>query len=77
MGDLEKNSVVLPIVEPNFSPSCPEAAVLEEAEELTLRRGEEGGLRTFIDTGKVGDSKPSLKPLKEKSGKGCTTHISK
>ena len=27
-----------------------EAAVRDGAEELTLRRGEDGGLRTFIDT---------------------------
>ena len=36
---------------------CPEAAVREGAEELTLRRGEEGGLRTFVDATNVGDSR--------------------
>ena len=30
---------------------------VEGAEELTLRRGEEGGLRTFIDTTTEGDSR--------------------
>ena len=50
-----------PAVEAKFS-DCPEAAVGEGAEELTPPRGEEGGLRTFIDTTKVGDCRwgPSL-----------------
>ena len=34
--------------------SFPEAVVCEGAEELTLRRGEEGGQRTFIATTHVG-----------------------
>ena len=34
-----------------------EAAVRESVEALTLRRGEEGGLRTFIDTTNVGDNR--------------------
>ena len=38
-------------------PLVPEAAVREGAEELTLRRGEEGGLRTFVDATNVGDSR--------------------
>ena len=40
----------LPAVEPKFSKDNPEAAVRDGAEELTLRRGEEGGLRTLMDT---------------------------
>ena len=54
VGDLEHDWVALPIVEPMFSVDCPETAILEGAEELTLRRGEEGGLRTFIKTTNVG-----------------------
>ena len=57
VGDLENDAVVLPIVEPKFSVGCPEAEVLDGAEKLTRRRGEEGGLRTFIDTTNVGDSR--------------------
>ena len=57
IGDLQKNSVALPVVEPKFGEDCTEAAVREAVEELTLRRGEEGGLRTFIDTTNVGDNR--------------------
>ena len=35
----------------------PQAAVREAVDELTLRREEEGMLRTFIDTTNVGDSR--------------------
>ena len=58
--DLEKNSVALQallIVEPKSSEYRREAAVRKGAEELTLRRGEAGGLRTFIDTTNVGDNR--------------------
>ena len=47
---------VLPVVKPNFTADVPEAVVREGADELTLRREEEGVLRTFIDTEKVGRS---------------------
>ena len=57
VGDLEKESLVFLIVDPKFSVDCLDAAVLEGAEELTHRRGEECGLRTFIDTTNVGDSR--------------------
>ena len=49
--------MALPVVEPKFIEKCPEAAVREEAKELTIRRGEEGGLRTFIDITTVGDNR--------------------
>ena len=57
IGDVEKDSVVLPIVEPKFSVDRPEAATREEAGEFALRRGDEGGLRTFTDTTNVGDNR--------------------
>ena len=42
--------------EPKFNTEeFPEAAVRERVEELALRRGAEGVLRTFIDTTNVGD----------------------
>ena len=56
IADLEKYSVALHVVEPKFGrEDFPEAAVREGVGELTLRRGEAVGLRTFIDTTNVGD----------------------
>ena len=49
VGDSEKNSVVLAMSTELFTEAVPGGA-----EELTLRRGEEGGLRTFIKTTNVG-----------------------
>ena len=49
IGDLEEHSVARHESEPKFSVDCPELAVREGVEELTLRRAEEGMLRTFID----------------------------
>ena len=55
IADLEKYSVALHVVEPKFGrEDFPEAAVREGVEELTVRRGEAVGLRTFIDTTNVG-----------------------
>ena len=42
-GDLEKDSVVVPTVEPMVSVDCLDAADREGAKELTLRRDDEGG----------------------------------
>ena len=42
-------AVSLSAVEPNFSADFPEAAVREGADELTLRRGQEGTRRTFMN----------------------------
>ena len=43
-----------PLVKPKFTTDFPEAAVQEGADEVTLRREEEGLLHTFIDTTNVG-----------------------
>ena len=83
VGDLEKCSVALRVVEPK-SRSCAEAAVREGAEELTLRRGEEGGAAHLPSTTRTretrdGDhgwwarsgtqcAKPSVKAWRERSG---------
>ena len=57
ISDLERTLASLLLVEAKFSKEdCPHAAVRQGAE-LTLRKGEEGGLRTFIDTTDVGDSR--------------------
>ena len=48
------------MVEPEFSAYCPEAAVREGVEELTLRRDEKGGLPTFVDTTNVSDKRRGL-----------------
>ena len=45
-GDLEKALGSIPVVEPQLTTDLPEAAVREGADELTLRREEEGMLRT-------------------------------
>ena len=48
----------LPVVEPKFNKEdFPAAADREGAEELTLRKDEEGGPPTRIDTTNVGDSR--------------------
>ena len=58
-----------PVVESKFSKDYPEATVRDGAEELTLRRGEEGGLRTLNDTTNVGDSRWG--PLLVEEGLAC------
>ena len=57
VGDLEKNMESRKVVKPKFMTDCPEAVVREGADELTLRAGEEGALRTFIDPTNVGDKR--------------------
>ena len=59
----------LPVVEPKFSKDNPEAAVRDGAEELTIRRGEEGGLRTLNDPTNVGESRYG--PLLVEEGLAC------
>ena len=44
------------MVKPKFRADFPEAVVREGANELTLRRDEEGMLRTFVNTTNVKDS---------------------
>ena len=79
-GDLENTLESLSMVEPKFT------AVSPEAVELTLRRGEAGMLRTFIDSANVGGrrrwmrsgtppAKPSSRASKVRSGRGCTTSM--
>ena len=57
IGDLEKTKEAHLVVQPKFTADFPEAVVREGAAELTLRRGEEGMLRTLIGTSNVGDSR--------------------
>ena len=45
------------VVKPKFTADSPDAVVREGADELTLRTEEEGLLRTFIDTTKLGDNR--------------------
>ena len=53
-GDLEKNLEAIKKVGSNFDRELPPgAAVREGVDELTLRRGEEGMLRFFVNTGAV------------------------
>ena len=50
IGDLEKNSEAIKVVGPNFDKETFPDAVQEGVDELTLRRGEEGVLRSIINT---------------------------
>ena len=54
VGDLERTLESLPVVEPKFTADILEAMVREGADELTLRRGEEGTQHIFINTTNVG-----------------------
>ena len=54
IGDWEKTLESIPVVKSKFSEDVPEAVVREGADELTLRREEEGVLRTLIDTANCG-----------------------
>ena len=57
IGDLERYSVALHVVGPKFNKEdFPGAEVREEVGELTLRGGEEGVLRTSVETTNVGES---------------------
>ena len=55
VGDLEKVTESRPVVKPKFTKDFLETVVREGA--LTLLADEEGALRTFIDTTKVGDKR--------------------
>ena len=87
IGDWEKTLESIPVVKSKFSEDVPEAVVREGADELMLRREEEGVLRTLIDTTNVGDigRKPPLvdetgvqfvraftKASRERNGRTCT-----
>ena len=56
-GDLEKTLESLSVVKQKFTADFPEAVVCQGADELTLRREEEGIVRTFINTTQVGDNR--------------------
>ena len=62
METWRKTQESLPVVKPKFSADFLEAVVREGAEEMTLKRDEEGMLRTFVNTTNVKDSewKPTL-----------------
>ena len=58
IGDLEKAQESRQAVKPKFTEDFPgSGAVREGADELTLRREEEGMLRTLVETTSVGDSR--------------------
>ena len=57
IGDLVKNLESRSVVEPKCTADLPRAIAREEADEPTLRRGEEGTQRTFINTTSVEDSR--------------------
>ena len=58
IGDLEKNSQAIKVASPNVDKvSFPNAVIEEGVDELTLREGEEGMQRSFIDTTNPGDSR--------------------
>ena len=89
---IKKTPESLSVVWPKVTADFPQATVREGAVELTLRRGEEGTQRTFINTPNVktldGDlrwwmkidtpaAKPSSKASKVRSGGGWTASTSK
>ena len=55
VGDLELNMESRPVWRPKFTTDFPDAVVREGADELTLRKEEEGAVRSFIDTTEVGN----------------------
>ena len=57
VGDLDKNMESKPVLKPKFTTDVREAVIREGADELTLRRQEEGMLRTFSDSTDVGDNR--------------------
>ena len=57
VGDLEKNMESRPVVKPKSTTGFLEAVCREGADELTLRTGQEGMLRTLIVTKDVEDSR--------------------
>ena len=57
IGDLEKYSVALKVVRPRFNVEIfPSVIIREGVGEMTLWEGEEGALRSCINTTNVGDS---------------------
>ena len=90
VGDLEKTLQSLSVVELQFTADFPEAVVREGADELTLRRGEEGTQRSFTNTTNAGDNRwwpplvdedwhaicqAILKGIEGEEWKGCTTSM--
>ena len=56
IGNLEKTSEATKVVKPKCDKEIfPNAIIREVVDELTLREGEEGTLRSFINTTSVGD----------------------
>ena len=89
IGDLEDNSAAIKVVRPKFSKGIDQnAAIREGVDELTLREGEEGTLRSFNNTTNVGDRRwwaplvdeewnaivrPSTRASRERHGRICTS----
>ena len=71
VGDLEKTLEALSVVEPKFTADIIEAVVREGEDELTLRRGEEGSQRTFINTTNVVGQSMVTTP----GGRGVSRHM--
>ena len=89
IGDLEKNSEAIKVVKPKSSKEIfQNAAIREGVDELTLREGEGGTLRSFINAATVGAAdgghrlwtkigmpfaKPSTRASRERNGRFCTS----
>ena len=76
IGDFEKNLSAIKVVGPDFSKEIfPDAAVWEGVDEWTLRRGEEGFLRSFSNTPNRGGQqmRTTASGRKERNGRTCTT----
>ena len=80
IGDLQKNSEAIKVVKPKFSKESVPNAMLREGvgRADTSSKGEEGTLRSFVDTASVEASRwqrPAIlctKASRERSGKICT-----
>ena len=74
IGDLEKNSEAIKVVKPKYSKEIfQNAAIREGVDELTLREGEGGTLRSFINAATVGGSRWRLPLVDEDWHAICQT----
>ena len=87
IGDLEKTQESRLVLKPKFTTDFAEVVVREGADELTVRREDEGMLRSVIDTTNVGDSRvgpllvdedwravcQSTKASRDRDGRTCAT----
>ena len=84
VGGLRRGTRSFRVGKPQFRDAYPETVVREHADELTLRAGEVGPVRTFVDTTHIELGRWGLRPVdvdwhvrpfrkesKDKSGKRC------